>query len=136
MTRLKLLFNTLAQAGVDRLMIRTFAPYRRRRHFVRPENDNEEHNIRRQAMNTRFQGTGADMMKKALVDLYDYLKPKYGNDCMFILQVHDQVVLEVKDEFAEQVKLEAIKIMRNVSKVMLKTLIVDVEGEVTKIWKH
>lgn len=136
MTRLRILFNTLAQAGVDRLFIRTFAPYRRKRYFIRPETDNEEHNIRRQSMNTRFQGTGADMMKKALVDLYDYLKPKYGSDCMFILQVHDQVVLEVKDEFAEEVKVQAIEIMRNVSKIMLKTLMVDVDGEITKIWKH
>lgn len=47
-----------------------------------------------------------------------------------------QVILEVKDELAEQVMKETIQIMRNVSKLMLKTLTVDVDGEISKVWKH
>lgn len=47
-----------------------------------------------------------------------------------------QVILEVKDEIAEQVMKETIEIMRNVSKLMLKTLVVDVDGEISKSWKH
>ena len=80
--------------------------------------------------------TGADMMKLALVNLYDHHKPKYGNDVYFILQIHDQVILEVKDELAEQVLKETITIMRDVSKTILKTLTVDVDGEISKYWKH
>jgi DNA polymerase I-like protein with 3'-5' exonuclease and polymerase domains len=136
MTQLKKIFNTLGKFGKDNFYIRTFSPFRRIRHFVPTTDDSELDSIRRQSMNTRYQGTGADMMKLALVNLYDHHKTKYGNDVYFILQIHDQVVLEVKDELAEQVLKETITIMRDVSKIMLKTLTVDVDGEISKYWKH
>lgn len=136
MKHLKRTFNTLATFGKKNFYIRTFAPFRRMRHFVPTTDESELHSVGRQSMNTRYQGTGADMMKQALVDLYDHHKPKYGNDVYFILQIHDQCILEVKDELAEQVMKETIEIMRNVSKLMLKTLVVDVDGEISKSWKH
>lgn len=136
MTRLRLLFDTLAQYGVDMLKIRTFKPFRRIRYFQKPVDDYSFFEIRRQAMNTRFQGTGADMMKLALVMLYKEFKPKYGDDCLFVLQVHDQVILEVRDEFAEEVCDRAKVIMENTSKKILKTISVKVDGDISKIWKH
>ena len=136
MTRLRLLFDTLAQYGVDMLKIRTFKPFRRIRYFQKPVDDYSFFEIRRQAMNTRFQCTGADMMKLALVMLYKEFKPKYGDDCLFVLQVHDQVILEVRDEFAEEVRDRAKVIMENASKKILKTTSVKVDGDISKIWKH
>lgn len=136
MSRLNLLFNTLANYGSEKLMIRTFRPFRRIRHFEAPVDEKTYHEIRRQSMNTRFQGTGADMVKLAMVKLYEELKPKYGNDCLFVLQVHDQVILEVREDLGEEIRDSAIRIMKNASKVILKTMEVGVDGDISKIWKH
>lgn len=53
------------------------------------------------ALNTPIQGTGADIMKLAMVDLYRELS-KRNLKSKIILQVHDEVILNVlKDEFDE-----------------------------------
>ena len=136
MTKLRSLFFTLATYGIQELKIRTFRPFRRIRYFTKPLDFKQEKQIERQAMNTRFQGTGADMMKLALVRLHREFKPKYGDDCLFVLQVHDQVVLEVKDCYAVEINERAKVIMEDASKEMLKTLSVKVDGDISKIWKH
>lgn len=131
---LKLNFDTLFELGIQHLRIRTFKPFRRIRNFSKYEDDKQRHSIGRACMNTRYQGTGADMMKLALVKLYKEFKPKYGNDIRFILQVHDQVVLEAKDGIAQEVYDRAKVIMNEASKVILKILDVKVDGEITKSW--
>jgi DNA polymerase-1 len=136
MTKLRSLFFTLATYGIQELKIRTFRPFRRIRYFTKPLDFKQEKQIERQAMNTRFQGTGADMMKLALIRLHREFKPKYGDDCLFVLQVHDQVVLEVKDCYAVEINERAKVIMEDASKEMLKTLSVKVDGDISKIWKH
>ncbi len=54
------------------------------------------------AINTPVQGTAADIMKLAMIDIYN--KMKQGNlRSKMILQVHDELVLEVVDEEINQV---------------------------------
>lgn len=49
----------------------------------------------RAAVNAPIQGTAADLMKKAMIDLY----PKLDDfDCNLLLQVHDELVLEGHEE--------------------------------------
>jgi DNA polymerase I-like protein with 3'-5' exonuclease and polymerase domains len=130
-------FNFLKSYGVNHLMVRTFKEgFRRIRFFEEPNNTGQSKAIERESTNTRYQGTGADMMKQALIDLYDTLKDKYGNDVYFILQVHDQVMLEVKDEISEQVNQEIIDIMEYVSVKFKLKLPVKAEGEITTKWEH
>ncbi|HBA37645.1 MAG TPA: DNA polymerase I [Firmicutes bacterium] len=56
------------------------------------------------ALNTPIQGTGADIMKIAMVDLYNALKRK-GLKSKIILQVHDEVILNVYEDELEVVKV-------------------------------
>ncbi len=51
----------------------------------------------RTAINTPIQGSAADIMKIAMIDLYNSLKDK-NSIARILLQVHDELVLEVKKE--------------------------------------
>lgn len=58
--------------------------------------------IRRRGKNTPIQGSNADIMKQAIINLGNNLKlPKY--DAKIVLTVHDEVVVEVIESQAEEV---------------------------------
>ncbi|MFQ5722526.1 MAG: DNA polymerase, partial [Candidatus Aminicenantales bacterium] len=52
---------------------------------------------RRIALNTPIQGTAADLIKKAMIDIWQTIKKQKLRSKM-ILQVHDELVFEVPDE--------------------------------------
>ena len=57
----------------------------------------------RAAMNTPIQGTAADIMKIAMINVYRKLKEE-NLKSKIVLQVHDEMMLEVPLEEAEEVK--------------------------------
>ena len=81
----------------------------------------------REAVNTKFQGSAADIIKKAMVEISPFL----GENAKMILQIHDELIFEVKDEFANEFGEKIRTIMENVVKlnVSLKTSL-----EIAKSW--
>lgn len=63
------------------------------------------------AINTPIQGTAADIIKKAMIDTDNYLQ-RYYADTRLIMQVHDELIIEAKDEDAKHIAQEISKIMR------------------------
>ncbi|MFJ4157183.1 DNA polymerase I [Pseudomonas sp. NPDC089752] len=59
----------------------------------------------RTAINAPMQGTAADIIKRAMVSVDNWLSAS-GLDARVILQVHDELVLEVREDLLEQVKDE------------------------------
>lgn len=59
-------------------------------------------NAERMAFNTVFQGSAADIIKKAMIDI-DRELPKISPRSKMILQVHDELVFEVPEEEVEAV---------------------------------
>ncbi|MBQ0146205.1 MAG: DNA polymerase I [Lachnospiraceae bacterium] len=57
----------------------------------------------RVAMNSPIQGTAADIMKIAMINVDRAIKEK-GYDARIVLQVHDELLIEVKKSQAEEVK--------------------------------
>ncbi len=61
----------------------------------------------RTAINAPMQGSSADIIKKAMLDVHDWIG-KGNNDIKMIMQVHDELVFEVKasqaDEFAHKIQ--------------------------------
>lgn len=64
----------------------------------------------RNAINAPIQGTAADMIKIAMVNLAREIKAQQL-DCKMVLQVHDELVFEVRKSEIEQIKNTVRKIM-------------------------
>ena len=79
--------------------------YGRRRYL--PELKSTNFNIRsfgeRVALNTPIQGTAADIIKLAMIKVYNRLK-KEGLKAKLLLQVHDELIIETPEEEVEAVK--------------------------------
>jgi DNA polymerase-1 len=76
----------------------------------------------RAAINAPLQGTAADIIKKALIVLDREIKAQKLN-ARIILQVHDELVLEVQDDHADQVKKLVKNIMENVISLSVPTTV-------------
>jgi DNA polymerase-1 len=59
----------------------------------------------RAAINAPMQGTAADIIKRAMVAVDNWLSNS-GLDARVILQVHDELVLEVREDLVEQISRE------------------------------
>lgn len=83
---------------------------------------------KRIAMNTPVQGTAADLIKIAMVNVYRRLK-KEGLDARLILQIHDELIIESSRECADRCAVLLREEMMNVCEMKVP-LSVDVhEGE-------
>ncbi|MEK7131614.1 MAG: DNA polymerase I, partial [Patescibacteria group bacterium] len=71
----------------------------------------------RMAINHPIQGTAADLMKMAMIKVSEEIKKLKNKEIKLILQVHDELVLEVKKELAEEVAKLVQNIMENVVKL-------------------
>jgi DNA polymerase-1 len=80
----------------------------------------------RTAINTPLQGTAADIMKIAMINVQDALK-KFDEDSHVLLQVHDELVIEVKDELVKKVAAIVKAEMENVIKLKVP-IIAEVEA--------
>ena len=79
--------------------------FKRRRYI--PELKSNNYMVRqfgtRVAMNTPIQGTAADIMKIAMIDVYREIK-KRNLEAKIVLQVHDEMMIEAPLKEAEEVK--------------------------------
>ncbi|MEH7545080.1 DNA polymerase I [Neobacillus vireti] len=66
----------------------------------------------RTAMNTPIQGTAADIIKKAMIDMDEALKDK-GLQTRLLLQVHDELIFEAPEEEIEILKKLVPDVMEN-----------------------
>ena len=78
----------------------------------------------RMAINMPIQGMSADIVKLAMIAVHEEFKN--DPDVRMILQVHDEIILEVKDEKSEKVAARTKEIMQNVYKLKVP-LVVDVK---------
>ena len=64
----------------------------------------------RSAINAPMQGTAADIIKMAMLSVDDWLQTD-GADARMIMQVHDELVLEVQSNIAEEVAAHVAQLM-------------------------
>lgn len=90
-----------------------------RRRYL-PELKSSNFNIRsfgeRAALNTPIQGTAADIIKLAMIDVYNKLS-EGGYKSKLILQVHDELIVDTAEDEIEAVKMLIKECMENAYKL-------------------
>ncbi|WP_191833174.1 DNA polymerase I [Pseudomonas fluorescens] len=76
----------------------------------------------RTAINAPMQGTAADIIKRAMVAVDNWLTES-GLDARVILQVHDELVLEVREDLVEQVREQIRPHMSNAAALDVALLV-------------
>ena len=97
---------------------------------INSSNKNLQAQAERMAVNTVVQGTAANILKVVMIELYKTLKDK--TDIKMLLQVHDELIFEVKDESIDKYMTVMDDLMENTIKfdsVRLKA-----NGNVAKTW--
>ena len=78
----------------------------------------------RAAINAPMQGTAADLIKRAMLAVQDWLD-REGLRTRMLLQVHDELILEVPEDEVARLRIELPKLMAGVAQLKVP-LIVDV----------
>jgi DNA polymerase I len=84
----------------------------------------------RMALNTPIQGSSADILKKAMIDIYNEFN-RLNLKSKMILQVHDELIFNVKNDELEKVKEIVINFMENAYKLNVP---LEVDVEIGKNW--
>ncbi|MBU2082017.1 hypothetical protein KKH14_01170 [Patescibacteria group bacterium] len=92
-----------------------------RRRYL-PELNSPNYMLRSQAeriaVNMPIQGLEADIIKKAMVEIDSWIqKENYGGDLRMLLQVHDELLFEVKENLATKLAPKITELMSGVIKL-------------------
>ncbi|TYC61062.1 DNA polymerase I [Marinobacter sp. BW6] len=58
----------------------------------------------RTAINAPMQGTAADIIKRAMVDVENWLLEEHADEARMTMQVHDELILEVKESALDKIR--------------------------------
>ena len=97
---------------------------------INSKNKNIRSQAERMAVNTVIQGTAAEIIKKVMIELYKVLKGK--EDIKLLLQVHDELIFEIKDEKVEEYRKVIEDIMKN--SVKFKNVELEVNSSAGNNW--
>jgi DNA polymerase I len=116
-TRLAEYLEETKQSARDKGYTQTL--FGRRRHFpgIRSNAPFIRAQAERMAINAPIQGTAADVVRIAMNEVYKYLdSQKKQGDVRILLQVHDELVFEIKNEILETEIPVLVKIMEGIMK--------------------
>ena len=125
----KFLENVLENARQNGF-VETLYGTRRYINNINSSNKNLQAQANRMAVNTVVQGTAANIIKKVMIKLYDEFKN--NDDIKMLLQVHDELIFEVKDEVSEKY-MEKIKEIMEVT-IKFEDIRLRANGSVAKNW--
>jgi DNA polymerase-1 len=112
--------------------VRTILNRRRLIPEMQSPNKNTQRSAERIAVNTVIQGSAADLIKKAMVDIQKDLT-KFNSEAFFILQIHDELIFELPEHEIERVT----RIVRtNMVNAITLSVPLTVHLEHGKTWKE
>ncbi len=80
---------------------------------IRSRNQRARAAAAREAINMPIQGSEADIMKLIMVKISEYLIENCKDEAFLLLQIHDEIIMEVKDEIVNSVAKDIKEIMLN-----------------------
>jgi DNA polymerase-1 len=75
--------------------------------------------ILREAVNTVFQGSAADLIKLSMLEINKFLKEE-NYEAKMLLQIHDELIFEIKDELIDSLPKKLVHIMENIYDLEVK----------------
>ncbi len=122
--------------------IKTFPPYNRRRWFptwyprIYQEKSQafELGSIERASKNTPIQGASADMTKKALILIRDFIK-LHNAPVKIVMTVHDQVDTICKEDYAQEWVVEMTRLMEQAALEVVTNGLLKADTNISKSWE-
>jgi len=107
-----------------------------RRRYIPSINDNNkmvQKWAEREAMNMPIQGTSADIIKLAMIEI-DTMLWEWNYKSTMLLQVHDELIFNVVPEEKDELQIKIPEIMENI--LQNTPIILKVDGAIWKSWKE
>ncbi|MBU2876482.1 MULTISPECIES: DNA polymerase I [Aliiglaciecola] len=83
----------------------------------------------RAAINAPMQGTAADIIKMAMLKVDDWIESLKNDDVQMIMQVHDELVFEIKEQNIKENTQSIITLMENACDLSVPLIVEAGEGE-------
>ena len=122
--------------------IKTFPPYNRRRWFptwyprIYKEKSQafELGSIERASKNTPIQGASADMTKKAMILIRDFIK-LHNAPVKIVMTVHDQVDTICREDYAQEWVVEMTRLMEQAALEVVTNGLLKADTNISKSWE-
>ncbi|MGO2088323.1 MAG: DNA polymerase I, partial [Oceanisphaera sp.] len=83
----------------------------------------------RAAINAPMQGTAADIIKKAMIKVAAWLSEQADNDVRMIMQVHDELIFEIREDKVAEFKQQICELMEQAASIDVPLLVEAGEGD-------
>ncbi len=101
------------------------------RRLYLPDINAKNHNMRqyaeRTAINAPMQGTAADIIKRAMISVNDWIADR--NDIKMVMQVHDELVFEIEASAVDEYTQAICQIMQDVASLKVPLIVDAGKGE-------
>ena len=107
-------FDEELERAKENLYIKTILGRKLSTKDVNANNSMIRSHAEKAAKNAGIQGSAAEIIKLAMIDVFDFIFNEAKEEAIMIMQVHDELVFEVKEDKAEELAERIKSIMENV----------------------
>ncbi|MBZ4684004.1 MAG: polymerase [Fusobacteriales bacterium] len=130
--KVKDLQNKIIEFAKENGYVKTLFDRKRKIIGIDNKNKNIKNQAERMAVNTVIQGSAADILKIVMIELFNKIVD--NNDVYMLLQVHDELIFEIRDEKIEELIPQIKDIMEN--KIKLENVKLKVNFAYAKNWSE
>ena len=98
---------------------------------IKASNGARRKGAERAAINAPMQGTAADIIKMAMIQVDDWIQQEGGDDIYMMMQVHDELVFEIKADKVETATQKIVSLMEQAAPLSVP---LEVEAGVGENW--
>lgn len=134
--KLKQFLNLISHVALTTGRIRSNQVYRRIRWFPQLKKDDPKSvgEVSRAALNFPPQSSNADLIKQCMINLLEEIET-HDYPARMILTIHDEILTEVPEDFAEEWKIIQERVMKETIKTVIKSIPVEVSTVIDKCWR-